>query len=157
MADKDRLCIYGGSFGGYSALMAPIREPGLFKCAFGYVGVYDVDMLFKKGDIPQRESGQRYLRRTHGTDVAEWNKVSPARRAGEVRIPVFLAAGARDMRAVPEQTELMAKALTDAGNPPEGVIIQSGEMHGFYDVPARVNLYSKMLDFFGRHIGTPAR
>ncbi|KAA3600340.1 S9 family peptidase [Stenotrophomonas maltophilia] len=157
VADKDRLCIYGGSFGGYSALMAPIREPGLFKCAFGYVGVYDVDMLFKKGDIPQRESGQRYLRRTHGTDVAEWNKVSPARRAGEVRIPVFLASGARDMRAVPEQTELMAKALTDAGNPPEGVIIQSGEMHGFYDVPARVNLYSKMLDFFGRHIGTPAR
>lgn len=153
VADKDRLCIYGGSFGGYSALMAPIREPGLFKCAFGYVGVYDVDMLFKKGDIPQRESGQRYLRRTHGTDVAEWNKVSPARRAGEVKIPVFLAAGARDVRAVPEQTELMAKALTDAGNAPEGIIIQSGEMHGFYDVPARVNLYTKMLDFFNRHIG----
>lgn len=153
VADKDRLCIYGGSFGGYSALMAPIREPGLFKCAFGYVGVYDVDMLFKKGDIPQRESGQRYLRRTHGTDAAEWNKASPARRAGEVKIPVFLAAGARDVRAVPEQTELMAKALTDAGNAPEGVIIQSGEMHGFYDVPARVNLYTKMLDFFNRHIG----
>ena len=159
VADKDRLCIYGGSFGGYSALMAPIREPGLFKCAFGYVGVYDVDMLFKKGDIPQRESGQRYLRRTHGTDAAEWNKASPARRAGEVKIPVFLAAGARDVRAVPEQTELMAKALTDAGNAPEGVIIQSGEMHGFYDVPARVNLYTKMLDFFNRHIGagSPAR
>ena len=153
VADKDRLCIYGGSFGGYSALMAPIREPGLFKCAFGYVGVYDVDMLFKKGDIPQRESGQRYLRRTHGTDAAEWNKASPARRASEVKIPVFLAAGARDVRAVPEQTELMAKALTDAGNAPEGVIIQSGEMHGFYDVAARVNLYTKMLDFFNRHIG----
>src|SRR3546814_10631979 len=42
-ADKDRICIYGGSFGGYSALMAPIRAPGLFKCAFGYVGVYDID------------------------------------------------------------------------------------------------------------------
>ncbi|MFN4160601.1 MAG: alpha/beta hydrolase family protein [Stenotrophomonas sp.] len=155
-ADKDRICIYGGSFGGYSSLMAPIRAPGMFKCAFGYVGVYDVDMLFKKGDIPQRESGLRYLRRTHGTDVAEWNKVSPARRAGEVKIPVFLAAGARDVRAVPEQTELMAKALTDAGNPPEGMIIQSGEMHGFYGVPARVNLYTKMLDFFSRHIGAPA-
>ncbi len=154
--DKDRICIYGGSFGGYSSLMAPIRAPGMFKCAFGYVGVYDVDMLFKKGDIPQRESGLRYLRRTHGTDVAEWNKVSPARRAGEIKIPVFLAAGARDVRAVPEQTELMAKALTDAGNPPEGMIIQSGEMHGFYGVPARVNLYTKMLDFFSRHIGAPA-
>lgn len=154
--DKDRICIYGGSFGGYSSLMAPIRAPGMFKCAFGYVGVYDVDMLFKKGDIPQRESGLRYLRRTHGTDVAEWNKVSPARRAAEVKIPVFLAAGARDVRAVPEQTEMMAKALADAGNSPEGMIIQSGEMHGFYGVPARVNLYTNMLNFFSRHIGGPA-
>ncbi|KAG1386986.1 hypothetical protein G6F60_014292 [Rhizopus arrhizus] len=57
VADKDRLCIYGGSFGGYSALMAPIREPGLIKCAFGYVGVNDVDML-----APTSPSGPRPLR-----------------------------------------------------------------------------------------------
>ncbi|MDH5829475.1 S9 family peptidase [Luteimonas sp. M1R5S18] len=152
-ADPDRICIYGGSFGGYSALMAPIRAPGLFKCAFGYVGVYDVDMMFKKGDIPETESGQRYLRRTHGSNTAVWSENSPARLAQEVKIPVFLAAGARDVRTPPEQTELMDKALREAGNPPEGMIIQSGEMHGFYDVPARVNLYTKMLDFFARHIG----
>src|SRR3546814_3972578 len=49
-ADKDRICIYGGSFGGYSALMAPIRAPGLFKCAFGYVGVYDIEMMFDRSE-----------------------------------------------------------------------------------------------------------
>jgi len=151
--NRDRICIYGGSFGGYSALMAPIREPGLFQCAFGYVGVYDVDMLFKKGDIPQRESGLRYLRRTHGSDRADWNRASPALRASEVKIPIYLAAGARDERAVPEQTELMNKALIAAGNKPEGMIIQSGEMHGFYGEEARVNLYTEMLNFFQRHIG----
>lgn len=155
-ADRQRICIYGGSFGGYSALMAPIREPGLFQCAFGYVGVYDVDMLFKKGDIPQRESGLRYLRRTHGTDRADWTRASPALRAAEVKIPVFLAAGARDARAVPEQTELMNKALVAAGNKPEGMIIQPGEMHGFYGEDARVNLYTQMLQFFDRHIGPSA-
>lgn len=152
-ADRERICIYGGSFGGYSALMAPIRAPGLFKCAFGYVGVYDVDMMFDKGDIPQSESGQRYLRRTHGSDRAIWAENSPARRADEIGIPVYLAAGARDVRTPPEQTELMEKALREAGNPPEGTIIQSGEMHGFYDESARVKLYSTMLDFFARHIG----
>ena len=47
----------------------------------------------------------------------------------------------------------MALALIAAGNPPEGMIIQSGEMHGFYDVENRVNLYTEMLKFFGRHIG----
>lgn len=152
-ADKDRICIYGGSFGGYSSLMAPIRAPGLFKCTFGYVGVYDVDMMFKKGDIPERESGLRYLRRTHGTDNKSWAENSPARRAAEVKIPVYLAAGARDVRTPPEQTELMNKALIAAGNPPEGMIIQSGEMHGFYDVDNRVKLYTTMLSFFSRHIG----
>lgn len=152
-ADKDRICIYGGSFGGYSSLMAPIRAPGMFKCTFGYVGVYDVDMMFKKGDIPDRESGQRYLRRTHGTDSKAWAENSPARRAAEVKIPVYLAAGARDVRTPPEQTELMSKALIAAGNPPEGMIIQSGEMHGFYDVENRVKLYTAMLDFFAKHIG----
>lgn len=152
-ADKDRICIYGGSFGGYSSLMAPIRAPGLFACTFGYVGVYDIDMMFEKGDIPQSESGQRFLRRTHGSDAKSWAENSPARRAGEVKIPVYLAAGARDVRTPPEQTELMNKALIAAGNPPEGMIIQSGEMHGFYDVENRVKLYTTMLEFFSRHIG----
>lgn len=152
-ADKERICIYGGSFGGYSSLMAPIRAPGLFKCTFGYVGVYDIDMMFKKGDIPESESGQRFLRRTHGSDSKTWAENSPAKRAAEVKIPVYLAAGARDVRTPPEQTELMNKALIAAGNPPEGMIIQSGEMHGFYNVENRVNLYTEMLKFFGRHIG----
>ena len=152
-ADKERICIYGGSFGGYSSLMAPIRAPDLFKCTFGYVGVYDIDMMFKRGDIPESESGQRFLRRTHGSDSNSWTENSPARRAAEVKIPVYLAAGARDVRTPPEQTELMNKALIQAGNPPEGMIIQSGEMHGFYDVKNRVNLYNEMLSFFARHIG----
>ena len=152
-ADKNRICIYGGSFGGYSALMAPIRAPGLFKCTFGYVGVYDIDMMTKRGDIPESDGGQRFLRRTHGTDKTAWARNSPAQRAAEVKIPVYLAAGARDVRTPPEQTEAMNRALIAAGNPPEGMIIQPGEMHGFYDVKNRVNLYTKMLDFFDRHIG----
>jgi len=47
----------------------------------------------------------------------------------------------------------MNKALIAAGNKPEGMIIQSGEMHGFYGEDARVNLYTEMLKFFDRHIG----
>lgn len=152
-ADKDRVCIYGGSFGGYSALMAPAREPGMFKCAFGYVGVYDMPMMFDKGDIPQRESGQRFLRRTLGTDRATLLATSPTHVADRIRIPVYLAAGARDARAVPEQTEAMAEALRKAGNPPEGMIIQSGEMHGFYKEENNLRLYTEVLKFFDRHLG----
>lgn len=154
--DSQRICIYGGSFGGYSALMAPIRAPELFQCAFGYVGVYDLSMMFTRGDVRQSDSGLRYLRRTLGTSRDTWRQNSPAERAREVRIPVYLAAGARDQRTPPEQTEKMHAALVAAGNRPEGMIIQSGEMHGFYDNDNRVRLYTAMLEFFDRHIGQRA-
>src|SRR3546814_12537877 len=47
----------------------------------------------------------------------------------------------------------MNKALVDAGNPPEGMIIQSGEMHGFSDEKNSLKLYTEMLAFFRRNIG----
>ena len=46
-----RICTYGISFGGYSALMNPIRNPGMYKCAIGYAGVYD---LPKFSDVRRR-------------------------------------------------------------------------------------------------------
>ena len=121
------------------------------------IKAHDLDMLYTKGDIPQRESGLRYLRRTVGTDKSELRAGSPTALADKVGIPVLLVAGARDQRAVPEQTEAMRDALTKAGNPPVDTLIQSGEMHGFYKEENNLNLYTKMLDFFGKHIGgTPA-
>ena len=47
----------------------------------------------------------------------------------------------------------MQKALTAAGNPPEGVIIQKGEGHGFEKPESNLKLYTEMLSFFDRHIG----
>ena len=152
-ADKDRICIYGGSFGGYAALMAPARDPGLFKCAFGYVGVYDAQIQMDKSDTSERESGRRYMLRSFGKTRAEQDAMSPINHADKLKLPIYLAAGARDPRCPPENTEAMNRALIAAGNPPEGMIIQSGEMHGYYKEENNLNLYTRMLDFFDRHIG----
>ena len=35
LADSSKICIYGASFGGYSAMMQPILNPGMYKCAIG--------------------------------------------------------------------------------------------------------------------------
>lgn len=43
IVDKQRICIVGGSFGGYSALQSSVMEPDLFKCAIGFAGVYDLE------------------------------------------------------------------------------------------------------------------
>jgi dipeptidyl aminopeptidase/acylaminoacyl peptidase len=153
VADAERICIYGGSFGGYSALMAPALEQDLFQCAFGYVGLYDAQIQMKLSDTSKSSSGMRYLQRAFGSTRAEQDAMSPITHADKITIPVMLAAGARDPRCPPEHTEAMYKALERAGNKPEDMIIASGEMHGFYKLENRVDLYTRMLAFFGRHIG----
>ncbi|MDE2408050.1 MAG: S9 family peptidase [Xanthomonadaceae bacterium] len=152
-ADKDRVCIYGGSFGGYASLMAPIQAPGMFSCAFGYVGLYDAQIQLSKSDTAQSDSGKRYLLRAFGNTRAEQDAMSPINFASKLTLPVYLAAGALDPRCPPEHTEAMAKALTAGGNKPEGVIIQAGEEHGFYKEENNLRLYTEMLAFFARHIG----
>jgi dipeptidyl aminopeptidase/acylaminoacyl peptidase len=152
-ADKDRICIYGGSFGGYASLMAPARDQTLFKCAFGYVGFYDAEIQMTKSDTSQRESGRMYMLRALGKTKAERDAMSPVYHADKIDIPVYLAAGARDPRCPPEHTEAMHEALVRAGNTPEGMMIVSGEMHGFYKDENKLKLYTTMLDFFAKHIG----
>ncbi len=157
-ADKNRICIYGGSFGGYASMMAPAREQGMFKCAFGYVGAYDAEIQMTKSDTSEDEGGRRYLQRALGKTKAERDAMSPVNHASKIKIPVYLAAGARDPRCPPENTEAMYKALIAAGNTPEGMIIESGEMHGFYKEENNLKLYTEMLNFFARHIGgAPSR
>ena len=125
----------------------------MFKCAFGYVGLYDAQIQLTKSDTAQSESGKRYLKRAFGVTRAEQDAMSPINFVDRIKLPVYLAAGARDARCPPEHTEAMAKALQAAGNKPEGVIIQDGEEHGFYKEENNLRLYTEMLNFFDRHIG----
>lgn len=156
-ADPSRICIYGGSYGGYASLMGVAKEPDLYKCAVGYVGVYDLDMMYHEGDISERESGKRFLRRTIGTDETQLRARSPTVLADRIKAPVFLAAGLKDVRAPSKHTTAMRDALKAAGHPAEVVILQPDEMHGFYGEDAQLNLYTKMLAFFDKYIGPGSR
>jgi dipeptidyl aminopeptidase/acylaminoacyl peptidase len=57
IADPHRICIDGGSYGGYAALEGAVSVPDLYKCAIGYVGVYDLRLMYTRGDIPQNIYG----------------------------------------------------------------------------------------------------
>jgi dipeptidyl aminopeptidase/acylaminoacyl peptidase len=136
--------------------MGVATQPDLYRCAVGYVGVYDLEMMYRKGDISERASGKRYLERTLGHDKPDLQRRSPTQLASSIKAPVFLAAGGRDERAPKEHTEEMRDALKAAGHPPEVVIVEAKEMHGYYDEAANLNLYTKMLAFFDKYIGAGA-
>ncbi|MGS2719552.1 alpha/beta hydrolase family protein [Paraglaciecola aestuariivivens] len=152
VADKNRLCIYGASYGGYAALMAVVKEPDLYKCAIGYVGVYDLPMMFKEGDIPARESGIAYLKEVLGEDQADLEARSPAYNVDKIKAALFIVQGGKDIRVPIEQMYSLTNRLDKAGYPYE-LMVKENEGHGFYKEEHRLELYQRMLAFLEKHIG----
>jgi dipeptidyl aminopeptidase/acylaminoacyl peptidase len=154
-ADPKRVCVYGSSFGGYSALMTVIRQPDMFKCAIGYAGVYDLAMMYDKGDTRMSKWGRSFLANTVGTDRAEMQANSPAYLAEQITVPVFLIHGENDERAPFAHAKAMRAALEKAHKPYEW-LSKSGEGHGFYDEANNVELLTKLQAFLEKNIGKGA-
>jgi dipeptidyl aminopeptidase/acylaminoacyl peptidase len=155
VADAARICIYGGSYGGYAALMGAAREPSLYHCAAGYAGVYDLPLMFEKGDTRMLDSGKAFLHDWLG-DPGRLGKVSPVNLAAAIKVPVFLAAGGQDERAPIEHSKRMEKALRAAGVPVETLYIPT-EGHGFYTDEHLTAFYTQLLAFLDRNIGGGAK
>jgi dipeptidyl aminopeptidase/acylaminoacyl peptidase len=153
IADQDRLCTYGASYGGYAALQTVVREPDLYRCAIGYVGVYSLPLMFKDGDIPESKSGLSYLNQVMPETLAAQQAQSPAYNIDRINIPVMLVQGAKDERVPISQYRLLLDRLSKAGKPPEVTIVEAKEGHGFYDLDNNVKLYTAMEAFLDRHIG----
>jgi dipeptidyl aminopeptidase/acylaminoacyl peptidase len=151
VANSDRICIYGASYGGYAALMGAVREPKLYRCAIGYVGVYDLELMLTAGDIPESRLGRNYLDRVLGSDQAELRERSPAHQASRIEIPVLLVHGKEDVRADYQHAKRMKAALEGNQKSLEWLAL-SGEQHGVYDEETRREVYEKLLAFLERNL-----
>ncbi|MCK9489943.1 MAG: S9 family peptidase [Xanthomonadales bacterium] len=154
LVDKDRVCIYGASYGGYSALMNAGRYPELYRCTAGYVGVYDLDLMYRDGDIRESLYGRKYLEEVlgRGDDMAGF---SPVAYADKITMPVFLIHGGQDLRVPISHANRMRSALRAAGNDPQW-LVKRNEGHGFYRMDHQRELYTKLLAFFDQTIGPQA-
>ncbi len=150
IADPQRICIYGASYGGYAALMGVAREPDLYRCAAGYVGVYDLPMMHRDASRRSRSSRTWALEWMGARDQLEQR--SPVNLADRIKVPVFLAAGGNDERAPIAHSKRMARALEDAGVPVETLYYPT-EGHGFYRTEHRREYYRRLLAFLSRHLG----
>lgn len=150
--DGSRVCVYGASFGGYAALMLPVREPAMFKCSIGYAGLYDLPSRYKQDTVVGNKSANSYITKTMGNDPALLARHSPTRHADKIKVPVLLVHGKKDKRTQIDQAEMMRDALTQAGRPPEWMMFES-EGHGFYDREHRKAFFQKLESFLAKHIG----
>jgi len=153
IADPERICIYGASYGGYAALMGTVREPSLYKCAIGSVGVYDLPMMFEKGDIPNySKSGLAYLKEAVGDNIDDLKKRSPVYNVDKIKANILLIHGKKDERVPIEQAHSLKKAF-DNINKDYAWLELVNEGHGYNNNENRKKVYQKILNFLDKNIG----
>ena len=152
----DKVCIMGGSFGGYSAVQSATIAPDLFQCVVANAGVYDLEMMYEEGDIPDRGFGESYLEMALGNDKERLRAFSPVHRAQLLQAPVLIAHGSKDRRVPIEQAEAL-KAQLEKHNKPHEWFIRSTEAHGFYDEKNRAEYFEAVTTFLQQHLSDDAK
>ncbi|MFD1786071.1 alpha/beta hydrolase family protein [Sphingomonas floccifaciens] len=112
IADPKRVCIVGASYGGYAAMRAAQRDPGVYRCAVSYAGVSDLPRL-RRYDSQFLNSGARsdWLK----LQAADFKAVSPIFSPEKTAIPLLLVHGKADTVVPIAQSREMAERLREAG------------------------------------------
>ena len=149
IVDKNKVCIYGGSYGGYASLWGVIKDPDLYKCAIPWIAVTDLAhwQTATWTDFAQnrRFNYQPAFDKQVGSARSEkafLDKYSPYLHADRIKVPVLLVMGEDDRRVPIDHGEKMKRALMDAGVKYEYVTYPR-EGHGF-------NKDENVFDFFKR-------
>ena len=152
--DGERVGIFGGSYGGYSAIMSVIRNPELFKCAASFAGVMDLTLLFTQSATSRNE----YLRKAlidfvgdPDIDYEEQTEHSPVYRYKDIQRPVLLGHGMEDSIVDVEHSWRLRKLMGFAGAKPEFVLLE-GVGHGFNYVKEAQSFYDPLLKFLDKHL-----
>ena len=151
-ADPKRIIAFGGSYGGYISLGIATRYPDLLAAAVGFAGVYDWNAQLKENrrnfsDILSWRANYYIDPKTRGELYRPFN---PAGAAAQVRCPVLLLHGGSDHTVDIAQTNLMARALRDAGKSVE-VIKDAEGIHGLPNEEARRMFYRTLATFLLKH------
>jgi dipeptidyl aminopeptidase/acylaminoacyl peptidase len=133
--DPKRVCIVGGSYGGYAALAGVTLDAGVYRCAVSVAGIAD-EKRMTKWDYYRGggggEAADRYWRRYIGADDDDdprFDEISPIRHIDKVAAPVLLIHGKDDTVVPYEQSQIMFDALKKAGKTVEMVTLSHVRRH----------------------------
>jgi dipeptidyl aminopeptidase/acylaminoacyl peptidase len=153
-ADPDRVAIYGGSYGGYAALVGAAFTPELFRCAVDIVGPSNLKTLIETVP-PYWAPVIAQFHRAVGDPAKDadflWSR-SPLSRADNISIPLLIAQGANDPRVKQAESEQIVAALMKAGIEHEYLLFPD-EGHGFAKPENRLRFYAAAERFLARHLG----
>jgi dipeptidyl aminopeptidase/acylaminoacyl peptidase len=153
-ADPDRIAIYGGSYGGYAALVGATFTPDLFKCAVDIVGPSSL-ITFIETIPPYWSTYLAMLHRRVGNPDTETDFLrsrSPLFHVDQIKIPMLIAQGANDPRVKQSESEQVVAAMKQKGIDHEYLLFPD-EGHGFAKPENRLKFYAAAERFLAKHLG----
>ena len=155
IADPDRICIYGGSYGGYAAMAGLTFTPELYKCGINYVGVTDINLLFETMPASWKLVRSEMKRTIGDPDDEEEARLmaerSPINHVDKIKVPLLMGYGKQDPRVVLDHALKLEKKLKQYEVDYE-LIIEEKEGHGFRKFENQVEWYTKLIDFLDENL-----
>lgn len=152
--DPQRIAIYGGSYGGYAALVGATFTPDVFKCAVDVVGPSSIITLIKT--IPPYWSTflNNFKKRVGDPDTEEefLKSRSPLFKVDNIKIPMLIAQGANDPRVKQSESEQIVEAMKQKGIDHDYMLFPD-EGHGFVKPENKIKFYTHAEAFFEKHLG----
>ncbi|MEI5133133.1 S9 family peptidase [Streptomyces libani] len=156
-ADPGRIGIFGGSYGGYAALVGISFTPDRFAAAIDYVGMSNLANVMRS--LPPFlqpalvANWFRYVGNPADPDQeADMLARSPISRVGHIRTPLLVVQGANDPRVVKAESDNIVAALREHGVEVE-YMVKDDEGHGFLNPENRIDMYRAAERFLRRHLG----
>jgi dipeptidyl aminopeptidase/acylaminoacyl peptidase len=155
IADKERVAIYGGSYGGYATLAGLAFTPELYACGIDYVGVSNL-FTFMGTIPPYWEPYKQMMYEMVGNpeDPADQDMLraaSPVFHADKITAPLFIAQGRMDPRVNVDESDQMVAAMRERGVEVE-YLVKDNEGHGFGNEENRFEFYRTMERFLNTHL-----
>jgi dipeptidyl aminopeptidase/acylaminoacyl peptidase len=149
-ADKDRVVVYGGSYGGYTVLVALTRMPDIWRAGVDLFGVANLKtfMATTSGFIREIflvEFGDP------DKDAAFLDSISPLRDADKIVDPLFVYAGANDPRVPRTEDDLIVKALR-ARKVPVEYMVAANEGHSLARRENQIAFCARAARFLETHL-----
>lgn len=151
--DPKRVCIAGGSYGGYAAIWGAIRSPGRYRCAISWAGVTDLRMMLKHDR--SLFAAPRYYRDWKNRVVGyesrgNLDEVSPLKHAARMRVPLLLGHGKEDSNVPIAQAEALEAAFAKAGVKIDSVHYDKAG-HNFDSLESYADWLGRVERFLARH------
>jgi dipeptidyl aminopeptidase/acylaminoacyl peptidase len=156
IADPKKVCIYGGSYGGYSALAGATFTPDLFRCAVDIVGPSSLFTLIKSIPpywAPMRATFDVRVGNIDDPKDEELLKAaSPLFSVDKIRIPMLIAQGANDPRVKQAESEQIVSAIEKKGGRVT-YVLYTDEGHGFARPENRLDFTARAEKFLAEVLG----